>query len=146
MDTKYLIVGGGMTADAAARGIREHDADGSILLVGAEADAPYKRPPLTKGLWTGGDEAKIFKHTEETGAELLLGRRIVELDLAARRATDAQGTEHGYEKLLLATGGTPRRFGGADDQVVYYRTLSDYRTLRPIADRGGHVIVIGGGF
>ena len=146
MDTKYLIVGGGMTGDAAVRGIREHDADGSIALVGAELDPPYKRPPLTKGLWTGGDEAKIWKHTEETGAVLVLGRRIVELDLAARRATDNEGSHYGYEKLLLATGGTPRRLGGADDQVIYYRTVADYRALRPIADRGGHVIVIGAGF
>src|SRR4051812_14034480 len=146
MDTKYLIVGGGMTADAAARGIREHDADGSILLVGAEPDAPYKRPPLTKGLWSGGDEAKIWKHTDQAGAELVLGRRIVELDLAAHRATDDQGGVHGFEKLLLATGGTPRALGGGDDQVIYYRTLADYRALRPVADRGGHVIVVGGGF
>jgi NADPH-dependent 2,4-dienoyl-CoA reductase/sulfur reductase-like enzyme len=146
MDTKYLIVGGGMTADAAARGIREHDADGSILLVGAEPDAPYKRPPLTKGLWSGGDEAKIWKHTDQTGAELALGRRIVELDLAAHRATDDQGGVHGFEKVLLATGGTPRALGGGDDQVIYYRTLADYRALKPVADRGGHVIVVGAGF
>ena len=64
MDTRYLIVGGGMTADAAVKGIREHDADGSIVLVGAETHPPYKRPPLTKGLWSGGDEAKIWKNTE----------------------------------------------------------------------------------
>jgi NADPH-dependent 2,4-dienoyl-CoA reductase/sulfur reductase-like enzyme len=146
MDTKYLIVGGGMTADAAVRGIREHDADGSIVLVSAEPDPPYKRPPLTKGLWTGSDEAKIWKHTEETGAELVLGRRIAAVDLDARRATDDQGAEYSYEKLLFATGGAPRRFGGADDQVVYYRTFADYRTLRPVADRGGHVIVVGSGF
>ena len=83
MDTKYLIVGGGMTADAAVKGIREHDADGSIVLVGAEPHPPYKRPPLTKGLWSGGDEAKIWKNTADAGAELILGRRIVALDLAA---------------------------------------------------------------
>ena len=135
-----------MTADAAIKGIREHDAGGAIVLVGSESNAPYKRPPLTKGLWSGGDEAKIWKHTEETGAELVLGRRIVALDLAARRATDDQGAEYGYEKILLATGGTPRRLGGADDRVIYYRTLDDYRTLRPFADRGAHVLVIGSGF
>ena len=146
MNARYLIVGGGMTADAAVRGIREHDADGSIVLVGAESDPPYKRPPLTKGLWTGSDEAKIWKHTEATGAQLVLGRRIVGLDLVGRRATDDSGDEYGYEKLLLATGGTPRRLGGADDHVVYYRTLADYRTLRPFADRGARVVVIGGGF
>ena len=50
---RYLIVGGGMTADSACRGIREHDSDGSIGLVGAEGHPPYSRPPLTKALWQG---------------------------------------------------------------------------------------------
>jgi NADPH-dependent 2,4-dienoyl-CoA reductase/sulfur reductase-like enzyme len=146
MDTKYLIVGGGMTADAAVKGIREHDADGSIVLVGAESHPPYKRPPLTKGLWSGGDEAKIWKNTADAGAEVILGRRIVALDLAAKRATDDQGDDYGYEKLLLATGGTPRRLGGADDQVIYYRTLDDFRKLKQITEGGASVVVIGAGF
>jgi 3-phenylpropionate/trans-cinnamate dioxygenase ferredoxin reductase subunit len=146
MDTKYLIVGGGMTADAAVKGIREHDAAGSIALVGSEPHPPYKRPPLTKGLWSGGDEAKIWKNTADAGAELLLGRRIVALDLAQSRATDDTGEEYGYEKILLATGGTPRRLGGADEQVIYYRTLDDFRKLKHITDGGGSVVIIGGGF
>lgn len=146
METTYLIVGGGMTADAAVKGIREHDVDGSIVLVGAEPHPPYKRPPLTKGLWSGGDEAKIWKNTADAGAELILGRRIVALDLAARRATDDQGDDYAYEKLLLATGGTPRRLGGGDDQVIYYRTLDDFRTLRQITEGGANVVVIGAGF
>jgi len=146
METKYLIVGGGMTADAAVKGIREHDVDGSIVLVGAEPHPPYKRPPLTKGLWSGGDEAKIWKNTADAGAELVLGRRIVSLDLAARRATDDQGDDYGYEKLLLATGGTPRRLGGGDDQVIYYRTLDDFRKLKQITEGGANVVVIGAGF
>jgi NADPH-dependent 2,4-dienoyl-CoA reductase/sulfur reductase-like enzyme len=146
MDTKYLIVGGGMTADAAVKGIREHDVDGSIVLVGAEPHPPYKRPPLTKGLWSGGDEAKIWKNTADAGAEVILGRRIVALDLRGRRATDDQGDEYGYEKLLLATGGTPRRLGGADDQVIYYRTLDDFRKLKQITEGGASVVVIGAGF
>jgi NADPH-dependent 2,4-dienoyl-CoA reductase/sulfur reductase-like enzyme len=145
-DTKYLIVGGGMTADAAVKGIREHDADGSIVLVGAEPHPPYKRPPLTKGLWSGGDEAKIWKNTADAGAELIVGRRIVALDLRARRATDDQGDDHVYEKVLLATGGTPRRLGGADDQVLYYRTLDDFRKLKQITEGGASVVVIGAGF
>jgi NADPH-dependent 2,4-dienoyl-CoA reductase/sulfur reductase-like enzyme len=146
MDTKYLIVGGGMTADAAVKGIREHDGDGSIVLVGAEPHPPYKRPPLTKGLWSGGDEAKIWKNTADAGAEVIVGRRIVALDLATRRATDDQGDDYAYEKLMLATGGTPRRLGGGDDEVIYYRTLDDFHKLRQITEGGASVVVIGAGF
>ena len=89
--TRYLIVGGGMTGDAAVRGIREHDGDGRIVLVGAEPHQPYKRPPLSKKLWAGGEESSIWKNTE--GADLVLGRRIVSLVLGARRAKEEQGEE-----------------------------------------------------
>ena len=145
MDTMtYLIVGGGMTAAAAVEGIRAHDDDGTIVLVGAEQHPPYKRPPLTKALWSGGSEDAIWY--ELGGADLRLGRRIVSIDPDARRATDDEGGEYAYERLLIATGGTPRRLGGADEAVVYYRTLDDYRLLRAGARDGVRVVVIGGGF
>jgi NADPH-dependent 2,4-dienoyl-CoA reductase/sulfur reductase-like enzyme len=143
--TRYLIVGGGMTGDAAAKGIREHDPEGSITLVGAEPHAPYARPPLTKGLWLGGDEAKIWRKTEEAQVDLRLGRRIVELDLDAHRATDDAGETHAWDRLLLATGGLPRSLPGSTG-VVYFRTLDDYHSLREDTDEGSHVLVIGGGF
>lgn len=143
--TRYLIVGGGMTADAAVKGIRERDADGSIVLVSAERHPPYARPPLTKGLWSGADEAKIWRGTEAAGADLRLGRRIVSLDLDVRRATDDAGDEYTWEKLLLATGGRPRTIPGTDG-VVYYRTLDDYRAVRARAHAGARAVVIGGGF
>jgi NADPH-dependent 2,4-dienoyl-CoA reductase/sulfur reductase-like enzyme len=143
---RHLIVGSGMTAIAAARAIRERDAGASIVIVGDEHDLPYKRPPLTKGLWKGGDEAKIWLGTADHGVDLRLGRKIVGLDLDARRATDDQGEEYEYEKLLLATGGSPRRLGGADESVVYYRTLDHYRTLRAAATEGARIAVVGGGF
>ncbi|MGZ8717476.1 MAG: NAD(P)/FAD-dependent oxidoreductase, partial [Gaiellaceae bacterium] len=120
--------------------------DGTITLVGAEPHPPYKRPPLTKGLWAGGDEAKIWRGTAERGVELVLGRRIVELDLDGHRAVDDQGAEYAYEKLLLATGGRPRKLADADDDVVYFRTLDDYRTLRGRAGDGTSFVVVGGGF
>jgi 3-phenylpropionate/trans-cinnamate dioxygenase ferredoxin reductase component len=145
-NARYLIVGGGMTAAAAAKGIREHDSDGAITLVGAEPHSPYKRPPLTKGLWSGGDEAKIWLGTSDLGVDLRVGRRIVTLDLDARRASDDQGDEYGYEKLLLATGGTPRELGSSDADIVYFRTLDDYHKVRELAAGGASFVVIGGGF
>jgi 3-phenylpropionate/trans-cinnamate dioxygenase ferredoxin reductase component len=144
--TRYLIVGGGMTGDAATQGIRDHDADGSITLVGSESHPPYKRPPLTKGLWSGGDEAKIWRGTADRDVDLVLGRSIVSLDVDAKRATDDAGDEYSWEKLLLATGGTPRRLANADDDVVYFRTLDDFRKLRALAVTDAHVVVVGGGF
>jgi NADPH-dependent 2,4-dienoyl-CoA reductase/sulfur reductase-like enzyme len=143
---RYLIVGGGLTGDAACRGIRERDPEGTIALVGAEPHPPYARPPLSKALWKGAAESTVWCGTEELGVELRPGRRIVGLDLAARVATDDRGQRYRYERLLLATGGRPRRLPFGGDEVIYFRTLDDYRKLRAIADGGAKVVVIGGGF
>ena len=142
--TKYLIVGAGMTGDMAAKGIREHEPDGSITMIGADPNPPYKRPLLTKGLWQGAPEEKLWREPAE-GVELVTGRRVVSLDLDALTATDDTGQEYGWEKLLLATGARPRQIPGADG-VVWFRDLADYRQLREIAGEGAHVAVIGGGF
>ena len=142
----YLIVGGGMTADAAARGIRERDASGSIGVISDEAHAPYNRPPLSKGLWKGDAEESVHRQTHETGATMHLGCRASQLDATAKRVVDDRGTSYHYRRLLLATGGTPRRLDGAPDGVIYFRTLDDYRLTRELANRGQRFIVIGGGF
>ena len=144
--TRYLIVGGGLTADAACKGIRERDQDGRILVVGDEAHPPYLRPPLSKALWKGDDESTIWRGTAELGVELRLGRRIVALDLERREAHDDKDETYGYDKLLLATGGRPRRLPFGGDAVIYFRTLDDYRRLRALADTGARFCVIGGGF
>ena len=146
METKYLIVGGGMTADFACKGIRGVDADGVIVLVGEERHPPYARPPLSKALWKGKDEGIIWHGTAELGVDLRLGRRVVELDLEHRVATDDHGERYRYERLLLATGGRPRRLPFGGDDVIYFRTLDDYRRLRTLADAGAKFVVIGGGF
>ena len=143
---RYLIVGGGMTGDSACKGIREHDASGSIGLFGAESHEPYDRPPLSKGLWKGKEESSIFRGTPDLDVEIHAGRRIVALDLEARTATDDAGEDHAYEKLLLATGGTPRRLPDGDDGVIYFRTVDDYRRLRGLAGDGVRAAVVGGGF
>ena len=143
--TKYLIAGGGMTADAACKGIRDVDTDGVITVVAAEPHAPYARPPLSKALWKDKEESSIWRGTADLGVELRLGRTIVALDLDARRAADDRGGTYAYERLLLATGGRPRRLPFADD-VIYFRTLDDYRRLRALVDEEARFVVIGGGF
>lgn len=141
-DFHYLIAGGGMSAAAAAKGIREVDAKGAIGILAAEPHPPYQRPPLSKALWQGKPEAGVFIELPG-GVELLQGRRAVFIDRAAHRVRDDRGEEHGYRKLLLATGGAPRMlpFG---KEVIYFRTLDDYRKLRTL--EGKRVAVIGGGF
>ena len=143
---RYLIVGGGLTADAACKGIRERDTDGSIGVVADEAYPPYARPPLTKALWKGDDEDTIWCGTASLGVDLRLGRTIVSLDLSAHEATDDVGETYAYERLLLATGGRPRRLPFGGDEVIYFRTLGDYRQLRALTGSGARFLVIGGGF
>jgi 3-phenylpropionate/trans-cinnamate dioxygenase ferredoxin reductase component len=146
MQTTYLIVGGGLTGDAACRGIRDVDSDGTITLVGDEPHPPYARPPLSKALWKGDEESTIWRATAELGVDLRLGRRIVALDLGRQEARDDAGETYTYEKLLLATGCRPRRLPFGGDDVVYFRTLDDYRHVRALAESGARFAVIGGGF
>lgn len=143
---QYLIVGGGMTADAAVHGIREVDADGTIGLIGWEQDPPYNRPPLTKGLWKGDAPDSIWRGTPKASVAMHLGCQAQSLDTAKKTVTDDQGTVYEYQKLLLATGATPRRLASADGSVIYFRTAHDYFRLRALAEQGGRFAVIGGGF
>jgi 3-phenylpropionate/trans-cinnamate dioxygenase ferredoxin reductase subunit len=145
-DYKYLIVGGGMSADAAASGIREVDSTGSIGIVSAETEKPYNRPPLTKALWKGEPLESIWRGTEKKGVEFHLGRQVKSLDAQQKRAVDDQQIAYKFDKLLLATGGTPRRLPFGDDGVIYYRTLGDYRRLRALTEQHKRFAVIGNGF
>jgi NADPH-dependent 2,4-dienoyl-CoA reductase/sulfur reductase-like enzyme len=140
---RYLVVGGGMAGHAAASAIRELDRDGALAMLAAEPDRPYARPPLSKGLWLGKPEEKVWL-PDVPGLALHVGRRAVSLDTKAREVRDDQGRVFRYEKLLLATGGEPRRLSTGGDRVIYFRTLGDYRRLRAVAGKG--VVVIGGGF
>lgn len=143
---KYLIIGGGMTADAAVNGIREADPSGSIGLISAEPDPPYNRPPLSKGLWKGELPDSIWRGTEKHNATMHLGRKAQALDLKKRTVTDDRGEALNFEKLLLATGATPRRLPFGDGSIIYYRTVADYHRLRALTEKGRRFAVIGGGF
>lgn len=144
---KYLIVGGGMTSDSAVRAIRKIDPNGSIALISAEPVPPYNRPPLSKKLWKGKTKLEsIWRKTESRGVELHLGRKIESLDPKNKSTVDDQGEVRTFDKLLLATGGMPRRLPFGGDQIIYFRTLQDYERLRSLAEERRRFAVIGGGF
>ncbi|GAB3023752.1 NAD(P)/FAD-dependent oxidoreductase [Oleiagrimonas citrea] len=144
---EYLIIGGGMTADAAVSAIRERDAEGRIGLIGAEREPPYERPPLSKALWKGDKNvASVDLDTRRHTLDMHLGRRAVALDRAERVVRDDQGDTYRYEKLLLATGARARTLPFSGERVVNFRTQDDYLRLRRFAVEGAHVAVVGGGF
>lgn len=150
----YLIVGGGLAGTSAAEGIRGHDKKGSVLLIGNERHLPYDRPPLTKKLWFGQKTVEdIYLHNsgfyEENNIKLELGIEIVAIDGNRKTATDNKGNIYRYEKLLLATGGTPRILpipGGDTAGICYYRYLDDYLRIRSEAAEGKSAVIVGGGF
>ena len=136
-----------MTADAAVKGIRRVDGKCSIGIIGAEPDPPYKRPPLSKDLWTKNKPVEdIACGTEAKGADFIGATRAVSLDPGRQQVSDDQGRVYRYRELLLATGGTPKRLPFGDDRVLYYRTLEDYRSLRGLTENGNRFAVLGGSF
>ena len=143
---RYFIVGGGMAAAAAIKGIRKADAEGSIGLIGKEEERPYNRPPLSKGLWKGKPIEKIWRKVDDEGVDFHLGRAAVVLDPQQKLVTDDRGDNYTYERLMLATGGSPRRLPFGGEEVLYFRTLDDYRYLRSKAEGKRRFAVIGGGF
>ena len=143
---KYLIIGGGMTAAAAARGIRECDPTGTIGVISAESNPPYDRPPLTKGLWKDKSEESIWRKIPVKRAKIHLDRNIIALDPKRHYAMDEKGEVYKYKKLLLATGGIPRQLSFGHGQIIYYRTFNDYQILRALTKKGRRFAVIGGGF
>lgn len=142
----YLIIGGGMTAASAIGGIRELDRDGTIGVLGTELHLPYDRPPLSKALWKGTPTNAIFRKLDQHAITVHQGVTAQKLDLPAKQVVGNDGVLYGFEKLLLATGCTPRRLAFGEDQIIYFRTLDDYQRLRGIADTAQRFLVIGGGF
>lgn len=143
---QYLIIGGGMTAAAAADGIREVDSTGIIGLISEESDAPYDRPPLSKALWKGKPLDIIWRKMGNKGIEVHLGHVVKEIVPMQKRVVTDSGNVYTYQKLLLASGGRPRHLAFGNDQIIYFRTLSDYRRLRALTETGRRFAVIGGGF
>jgi len=145
----YLIVGGGMVADNAAKAVQKVDPNASIGIISSDQDEPVTRPALTKKLWTDPDfefDQVWLKTVEQTGAQLLTRTVVTSVDPDAHHVTAGDHTI-GYRKLLLATGGEPTRLDlPDDDRIIYFRSVNDYRRLRGFADQGARIAVVGGGY
>ncbi len=143
---EYVIVGGGMTSAAAVDGIREIDAKSSILLISSDSVPPYNRPPLSKGLWKGKDPESIWRHAEGKEIDLELETTVTRINPRKKIVETESGQEYGFDKLLLATGGTPRRLPFKAEGMIYYRYFQDYQKLRALTTAHEKFGVVGMGF
>ena len=143
---KYLIIGGGLAGDAATKGIRELDPDGTIGMISMEPDPPYMRPNLSKGLWKGRPVEKIWRKTQERGTDIHLNCTVTQIEPEKKLIRDMEHGEYTYDKLLLATGGTPNHLPYGEGNIIYFRTFQDYQQLRKLTEKGHRFLVIGGGF
>lgn len=150
----YLVVGGGMAADAAAKGIREQlegsGREPTIGILSEEPTAPFPRPALSKKLWTDPDftrEDAALDTADETGADVVLEVHVDQV-VPEEKVVVVDGQRVAYGRLLLATGGRPRRIEGLDDgeRVLSFRSLADYERLRALSAEHPSVVVVGGGF
>ena len=153
----FVIAGGALAAAKAAETLRDEGFDGEIVLVGSEPERPYERPPLSKGYLLGQAERdSVYVHPAgwyvEHQVDLRSGVTVTAIDRGTATVTTSgpAGTETvPYDKLLLATGASPRRlnFPGSDhDQVLYLRTLADSDRLRAAFQPGTRVVVAGAGW
>ncbi len=150
----FVIVGGGLAAGKAAEALRENGHDGPLVIIGDENEKPYIRPPLSKGYLLGKEERdSIFVHPDdwyrEHEVDLLLDTRARAFDWRARTVDLEDGRQIPYDKLLLATGSSPRRLtipGAELDNVLYLRRVGDSERLKSAFTAGAKIVVIGGGW
>src|SRR5688572_13570798 len=151
----FVIVGGGLAGAKAAETLRGVGYDGPLVLVAAEPENPYERPPLSKGYLLGAAEREKARVLDAdwyatNDVDLRTGVAATGLDPAGNRVTLDTGEDLSYAKLLLATGSSPRRLPvpGADlDGVRYLRTLPDSDRLKSDLSGGGrNVVIVGAGW
>jgi 3-phenylpropionate/trans-cinnamate dioxygenase ferredoxin reductase component len=149
-----VIVGAGKAGSRACVALRENGWEGAITLIGAEAHAPYDRPPLSKSIITDEGEQVPPYLTDESvlssiNVNFIKSTQAIAIDASKKTVTLADGSTVAYEKLLIATGAVPRRLNvEAEDpsRLLYLRTFEDSLTIRNWIEKGGHAIIIGGGF
>jgi 3-phenylpropionate/trans-cinnamate dioxygenase ferredoxin reductase component len=150
----FVLVGGGYASSRAADCLRREGFGGRIVLVSEEAHLPYSRPPLCKkGLITDlGIERLLLRHSafyERSGIELILGHPVLAIDRAARSVRIEGAPSIDYDKLLLGTGGRPRRLpipGNDLAGIHVVRKFEDTARLRSELTAGARLVIIGGGY
>jgi NADPH-dependent 2,4-dienoyl-CoA reductase/sulfur reductase-like enzyme len=150
---RVVVVGASLAGLRAVEALRRQGFEGSLTLVGEEAHAPYDRPPLSKQLLRGEWPEQRVRLRDEAALQALaldlrLGVRAQSLDAARRVLHLDDGSELGYDGLVIATGATPRTLAGAEAlQGVYVlRTLDDALALRAALKTGPRVCLVGAGF
>jgi NADPH-dependent 2,4-dienoyl-CoA reductase/sulfur reductase-like enzyme len=150
----FVIVGASLAGAKAAQALREEGFDGAVVLIGAEAERPYERPPLSKDVLLGKSGPDVA-YVHEAGwyaehdVDLRLGTRVIAIDRPARQVRLEDGSAVGYDRLLLATGATARRLPvpGADlDGLHYLRTMGESAALAARLREGGRAVIAGAGW
>jgi len=150
----FVIVGASLAGAKAAETLREEGFAGAVVLIGAEDEYPYERPPLSKGYLLGKEEREsVFPLADgwyaEHDVDLRRGVTVTSIDRAAHRVTLEDGQLVPYDRLLITTGASPRRLNipGADlDGVRYLRTVGDSERLAAALRGGGQVVIAGAGW
>jgi len=153
--SKIVILGGGMVAGYAAKQAVELGLpSGELAILSADNAVPYERPPLSKGFLAGKDSEDAIKISpddfyKKQGIELRLECEVTSVDVKRKRLLLEGGEEFGFQKLVIATGASPRtlKIAGSHLQNLFYlRTLNNSKIIRNAAEKAKHAVVIGGGF
>src|SRR5215203_1941927 len=154
MSETFVIVGASLAGGWAAATLRQEGFDGRVILIGAEPQPPYERPPLSKEYLRGefsfeGALVQPPDFYEENDIETRFGVRATRVD-ATEKVVELDGSEHvAYDKLLIATGGRNRRFttpGVGLEGVYDLRTVADSDRIRAEIAPGRKAVVVGMGF
>lgn len=153
-ETQYVIVGGGLAGASAIEGIRDLDKEGPITLLTSERELPYHRPPLSKSFLAGHgtlDDLRIQKAKwyPSQDVRVRLNTTAKSIHMGKQSVTLESGERMNYDRLLLATGSSPRGLNapGVDSEGVHYlRTLQDCYALRSAIKPGVKLVLVGGGF
>ena len=155
MDQKIVVVGAGQAACSFAARLRGQDPDSKITIVGEEGLHPYQRPPLSKKYAIGEMNAERLllrpeNWYEDNNIEVICDQQAVSIDRDGKTITLSGGGTIAWDKILLATGSSPRALpasiGGELDGVYLLRSVADADAIRAELVEGRHAVIVGGGY